>query len=134
MSSREFQQARKVQKVKPSETKQKKNLIIQKPQNFKTIDYKDSIRTKNLLNNQISQPASTFVSRRELNQRSMAVAKEQNQLPVRGKIYWPDRTQNNQVKKTFKYEYKTTNNPTQNKKNTRNITSVGKTETQRYRS
>jgi hypothetical protein len=135
MSSREFQQARKVQKVKPSETKQKKNLIIQKPQNFKTIDYKDSIRTKNLLNNQISQPASTFVSRRELNQRSMAVAKEQNQLPVRGKIYWPDRTQNNQVKKTFKYEYKTSNNPTQNKKNTRNIiSSVGKTETQRYRS
>ena len=65
----------------------------------------------------------------------MAIAKEQNQLPVRGKIYWPDRTQNNQVKKTFKYEYKTKNNPTQNKKNTRNIiSSVGKTETQRYRS
>ena len=135
MSSREFQQAKRVQKVKPIESKQYKDQTNQKKQNLRPINNVDAFRTKNLLNNQISQPASTFVSRRELNQNSMVFAKEQNQLPVRGKVYWPDRNQKNQIKKVVKYEYKSKNNPNQNKKNARNIiSSVGKTDNQRYNS
>jgi hypothetical protein len=135
MSSREFQQAKRVQKVKPIESKQYKDQTNQKKKNFRPINNVDAFRSKNLLNNQISQPASTFVSGRELNQNSMVFAKEQNQLPVRGKVYWPDRNQKNQIKKVVKYGYKSKNNPNQNKKNARNIiSSVGKTDNQRYKS
>ena len=131
----EFQVQKRNQKIKQTGPKQFKNLTFQSEKNYKTMDSIDSTGAKNQFNNQIYQSSTTFVSGRELNHNSLAIAKEQNQLPVRGKKYWPSRIQNNQVKKTIKYDYKSKNNPTQNSRiNNQHISSVGKSENQRYNS
>ena len=132
MSSREFQVVKRTQGVKQIKPKQNINQVIKTQAKVKNVD---STRTRSLLEIQTAQPASTFVSRRELNHNSLADAKDRNQLPVRTKVDASGRVQNKNEKKIIKYGYKSKNNAKQNSRiNTREISSVGKKGNQRYQS
>ena len=132
MSSREFQVVKRTQGVKQIKPKQNINQVIKTQTKVKNID---STRTRSPLTIQTAQPASTFVSRRELNHNSLADAKDRNQLPIRTKAEASGRVKNKNEKKIIKYEYKSKNNAKQNSRiNTREINSVGKKGNQRYQS
>ena len=131
MSSKDFMDMKKIQRIKQFYPKKNINVVLQKPLNARTINYS---KTRSQIQNQNSQPISNFVSRRELNLNSLVDTKGQNQLPVRGKNYVVPVEQNYQQKKTYKYEYKSNYNIQNSRRNERDITSVRKNENQRYRS
>ena len=94
-----------------------------------------STRTGSRQEIQTSQPASTFVLKRELNQASSTYVRDSDQLPVQGKTYQPGRNQNTQMKRNFKYDYKSKKNDFQNSRTQqRNASSAGKTGKPRYKS
>jgi hypothetical protein len=95
----------------------------------------DSTSKRSQLEIQTAQPASTFVSGRELKTNSLADAESQNQLPVRAKNGASGRVQNKNEKKVIKYDYKSKNKAAQNSRiNTREVSSVGKKISPRYKS
>jgi hypothetical protein len=101
--------------------------------NQSTTNNIDSTRIKNQYEIQTSQPASTFVSGRELNQTSLVDAKDLNQLPVRTKNYNFGRVQNTDESNII--EYQPLNKAALNSRiNAREISSVGKKDNQRYKS
>ena len=103
-------------------------------QNQTTIKNLGSIKTRGQLEIQTAQPASTFVSRRELIQNSLADTKDLNQLPVRSNDNNFGRVDRNE-QRVFKYEYKTNNRGDLDSRiNTKEISSVGKNDNQRYKS
>ena len=131
MSSKDFQIVKRTQKVK--QIKPNQNL---KQMNKNQVNGKisDSTRMRSQLENRTAQPASTFVSGRELNLTSSTYVRDQNQLPVRAKNNASGRIQNAKVKKTFKYDYKSKNNGQNSRMNLRQVSSVGKNGNQRYKS
>ena len=129
MSSKDFQVTQRAQRVMKTSPKKNVKQIYKNQANLKKVN---PTSKRSQLEIQTLQPASTFVSRRELNLNSLTDARDQNQLPVRAKKNASGRVQINKGKKTFKYEYKSKNNPTQNK--IREISSVGKKGNQRFKS
>jgi len=84
---------------------------------------------------QTSQPASTYVLKRELNQASSTYVRDSDQLPVQGKTYQPGRNQITQIKKNYKYDYKSKKNENLNSRTQqRDASSAGKTGKLRYKS
>ena len=121
MSSRDFNVVKRVQR------------FTQINPNQSTTNNIDSTRIKNQYEIQTSQPASTFVSGRELNQTSLVDAKDLNQLPVRTKNYNFGRVQNTDESNII--EYQPLNKAALNSRiNAREISSVGKKDNQRYKS
>ena len=131
MSSKDFQIVKRTQKVK--QIKPNQNL---KQMNKNQVNGKisDSTRMRSQLENRTAQPASTFVSGRELNLTSSTYVRDQNQLPVRAKNNASGRIQNAKVKKTFKYDYNSKNNGQNSRMNLRQVSSVGKNGNLRYKS
>ena len=126
MSSKEFQVVKRNQRFNqmiPSQNINQKQLTIKKI---------DSTRTKSPVDIQTSQPASTFVSRRELSLNSLADARGQNQLPVRAKENDFGRVQNKKEDQLIQYEYRP--NKREIKSRLREVSSVGKKDNQRYKS
>ena len=132
MSSKDFQVTQRAQRVMKTIPKKNVKQIFQNQTNSKNVD---SISKRSQLEIQTSQPASTFVSRRELNLNSLIDTRDQNQLPVRAKNNASGRVKITKGKKTFKYEYKSKNNPKKNSRiKIREISSVGKKGNQRFNS
>ena len=133
MSSKDFQVTQRTQRVMKTSPKKNVKQIYKNQANLKKVD---STSKRSPLEIQTAQPASTFVSRRELNLNSLTDARDQNQLPVRAKNNASGRVKITNGKKTFKYEYKSKNNPKQNSRinKIREISSVGKKGNQRFKS
>ena len=115
MSSDEFQILRINQRTREINPRQNTSRILQNKTSYQKVS-----------SSKISQPVSTFVSRRELNQSSPVYTGGKIQLPVRTNV--ATNTRSTQIK--YKYE--------PNKTATRQISSVNKvpnqTQTQRYKS
>ena len=105
MSSREFQVVKRTKVVNQANPKKNIKKVVQN----KKIQNIDSTRTRSQLEIRTAQPASTFVSGRELKTNSLADAESQNQLPVRAKNGASGRVQNKYEKKVIKYDYKSKN-------------------------
>ena len=99
MSSKDFQVTQRAQRVMKTIPKKNVKQIFQNQTNSKNVD---SISKRSQLEIQTSQPASTFVSRRELNLNSLIDTRDQNQLPVRAKNNASGRVKITKGKKTFK--------------------------------
>ena len=124
MSSREFKIVKRAQRSEQ----------INPSQSQPTIKNIDSIKTRGQLEIQTAQPASTFVSRRELNQTSLVDAKDLNQLPVRANNNF-DRVEDINELRIFRYEYNPNDKVALNSRiNMKGISSVGKKGNQRYKS
>ena len=121
MSSDEFQIIRINQRTREINPRQNTSKIVQNKTSYKKVS-----TSSNYTQSKISQPVSTFVSRRELNQSSPVYTGGKIQLPVRTNV--ANNTRSTQVK--YKYE--------PNQRTTRQISSVNKssnqTQTQRYKS
>ena len=129
MSSREYKFVQRTQRINQIIPNQNIN------QSQTTIKNLSSIKTRGQLEIQTDQPASTFVSRRELIQNSLADTKDLNQLPVRTNDNNFGRVKDINERRIFKYEYKTNNRAELNSRiNTKEISSVGKNNNPRYKS
>ena len=110
MSSEEFQIMRISQRTKEINPRQNTSKIVQSKTSYQKL----------IPQNNQSQPVSTFVSRRELNQSSPANAGGKNQLPVRANVVT---TGTQQTKKVYKYEPRKDKYQYQKQ---RQVTSIGK--------
>ena len=110
MSSEEFQIMRISQRTKEINPRQNTSKVVQSKTSYQKLipQYNQS------------QPVSTFVSRRELNQSSPANAGGKNQLPVRANVVT---TGTQQTKKIYEYEPRKDKYQYQNQ---RQVTSIGK--------
>ena len=121
MSSDEFQIIRISQRTKEINPRQNTSKIVQSKTSYQKVgSSRIPISTH-------SQPATTFVSRRELNQSSPVYTGGMNQLPVRSNVVATRQT--HQEKKVYKYEPRQRQN-----QNQKQVSSVGKAQIPRYRS
>ena len=131
MSSREYKYVKRTERINQISPSPNQNVN----QNQTIIQNIGSIKTRSQLEIQTDQPASTFVSRRVLNQNSLVGTKDMNQLPVREKDNNFGRVENINEQRMFKYGYKQNNREDPNSRiNTKEISSVGKNQNQRYKS
>ena len=131
MSSRETQVAKGTQKARQVNPKQ---YISKTNKNAAVVKKIGSTRTGGRIENPKNQPASTFALKRELNQASLTYVRDSDQLPVQDKKNNPGRYQYTQGKGN-KYSYNPKSNAAQNSRtNQRQVSSVGKPASKRYRS
>ena len=109
MSSDEFQIIRINQRTREINPRQNTSKIIKNKTSYQKVS---STRGGDLVQSKLSQPVSTFVSRRELNQSSPVYTGGKNQLPVRTNVLNPEKS--NQIK--YKYEPNKTSINNQNQK------------------
>ena len=120
MSSDKFQIIKISQRTQEINPRQNTSKILQNKTSYKKVNQDKIPLSVN------SQPITTFVSRRELNQSSPVYTGGLNQLPVRTNV-----VRTRQEKKVYKYEPNSRQTQIQNQKH---VSSVGKAQIHRYKS
>lgn len=130
MSSRETQVAKGTQKARQVNAKQ---YISKTNKNAAAVKKIGSTRSGGRIENPKIQPATNFALKRELNQASLTYVRDSDQLPVQDKSN-PGRYQYNQGKGNGKYSYNAKNAAQNSRTNQRQVSSVGKPASKRYKS